>query len=137
MTRRLARSERGAALVEFAVVVPLFLVMIFGIMEAGWMFSQQVEMTNATREGARLAVVDFGTGEEVITETCSRANLSGAGTTFKITINADSVTVEAAKTYTSLTGFIDAFVDLPMSSSTEMRTERPLDTLTDATEPCL
>ncbi len=137
MTRRSTRSERGAALVEFAVVVPLFLVMIFGIMEAGWMFSQQVEMTNATREGARLAVVDFGTGEEVITETCSRANLSGAGTTFTVTINAESVTVDASKTYTSLTGFIDAFVDLPMSSATEMRTERPLDTLTNATEPCL
>jgi Flp pilus assembly protein TadG len=136
MIRLTNRPERGAALVEFAFVVPLFLLLLFGIMEAGWMFSQQVEMTNATREGARLAVVDFGTGEQVIDETCDRADLSGAGTTFTVAIQADSVIISATKTYASLTGFVDAFVNLPMSSSTEMRTERALDLLTDATKVC-
>jgi Flp pilus assembly protein TadG len=136
MIRLTNRPERGAALVEFAVILPLFLLLLFGIMDAGWMFAQQIEMTNATREGARLAVVDFGTGEQVIDETCDRADLSGAGTTFTVTIQADSVTVGATKTYRSLTGFIDSFVDLPMSSSTEMRTERALDLLTDATKVC-
>jgi len=52
-------------------VLPLFLLLLFGVMESGWMFAQQVEMRNATREGARLAVVDYGTGIAVIDETCS------------------------------------------------------------------
>jgi Flp pilus assembly protein TadG len=123
-------------MVEFAIVLPLFILLLFGIMEAGWMFAQQVEMRNATREGARLAVVDYGTGEAVIDETCSRADLSGAGTTMSVTINTDSVTIDATKTYASLTGFIDAFVALPMSASTEMRTERTLDVLTNFTKVC-
>ncbi len=121
-------------MVEFAIVLPLFILLLFGIMEAGWMFAQQVEMRNATREGARLAVVDYGTMDAVIDETCARADLSGAGTTITVTMNvaADSVTVDASKTYASLTGFIDAFVAVPMSSSTEMRAERPLDVLTSS-----
>ena len=51
--------EDGASLVEFAVVLPLLILLVFGIMEAGWLFAQQVEIRNAAREGARLAVVDF------------------------------------------------------------------------------
>ncbi len=145
MKARRPRRERGAALVEMAVVMPLFILLLFGIMEAGWMFAQQVEMRNATREGARLAVVDFGSGVAVIDETCARADLSGEGTTITVTINDngtpddpndDSVTIDATKTYASLTGFIDAFVALPMSSSTEMRTERTLVTLDDASKSC-
>jgi len=53
-----------------------------------------------------------------------------------VTINADSVTVGATKTYASLTGFIDAFVSLAMSSTTEMRTERTLNTLNNASKLC-
>jgi hypothetical protein len=124
------RSERGAALVEFAVVLPLLVVLLFGIMEAGWLFAQQVELRNATREGARLAVVDYGDAPTIITETCARADLSSPGTTFSITINTDSITVDAVKPYSSLTGFIPAFSALTITSSTEMRTERSLDSLT-------
>jgi Flp pilus assembly protein TadG len=130
MKRHSTRSERGAALVEFAVVLPLFVVLVFGIMESGWLFAQQVELRNATREGARLAVVDYGDAPTIITETCNRADLSGPGTTFSITINADSVTVDAVKPYKSLTGFVPAFSALTIRSFTEMRTERTLSNLT-------
>ena len=75
------RNERGASIVEFAIVVPLFVLLVFGIIEAGWFFSQQVEIRNAVREGARIAVVDFGSANETIAETCSRADLSGSGAT--------------------------------------------------------
>lgn len=137
MKRHSTRSERGAALVEFAVVLPLFVVLVFGIMESGWLFAQQVELRNATREGARLAVVDYGDAATIITETCSRADLSSPGTTFSITINADSVTVDAVKPYSSLTGFIPSFSALTITSSTEMRTERTLDSLiADGSQPC-
>lgn len=131
-------GESGAALVEMALVMPLLVLLLFGIMEAGWAFSQSVEVRNAAREGARLAVVDFGTGADVITETCNRADLSGSGANVAVTINGDqTVTVDITQSYTSLTGFLDPFFGgLNLNSSVEMRVERSLDTLTSDAGVC-
>ena len=49
------RGERGAALVEFALAVPLLLVVIAGIVDFGFVFQRYEVITNAAREGARLA----------------------------------------------------------------------------------
>lgn len=130
-----ASDERGAALVEFALVSVLLITLVFGIMEAGWAFSQLVEVRNAAREGARLAVVDYGDATTIINETCSRAQLSGAGAivTIELDVNdpdADSVTVTITQTYSSLTSFLDPFFgSISLTSGAEMRVERPLDTL--------
>jgi hypothetical protein len=53
-TRRTGRSERGAALVEFALALPLLLVVIGGIVDFGFLFQRYEVLTNAAREGARL-----------------------------------------------------------------------------------
>jgi Flp pilus assembly protein TadG len=54
VTRALAqRDERGASAVEFALVVPLLLMLLFGIISTGLTFSDHLSATNATREGAR------------------------------------------------------------------------------------
>lgn len=50
-------EERGAALVEFALALPLLLVVIAGIVDFGFAFQRQEVITNAAREGARLAVL--------------------------------------------------------------------------------
>ena len=47
-------GERGAALVEFALVAPLLLVVIAGIVDFGFLFQRYEVVTNAAREGARL-----------------------------------------------------------------------------------
>jgi Flp pilus assembly protein TadG len=49
------RSERGAALVEFALCLPMLLVVIAGIVDFGFVFQRYEVITNAAREGARLA----------------------------------------------------------------------------------
>ena len=49
--------RRGAAVVEFAVVAPVFFLLVFGMIEYGRMVMVQQVLTNASREGARLAVV--------------------------------------------------------------------------------
>jgi len=49
------RGERGAALVEFALTLPLLLVVIAGIVDFGFVFQRYEVITNAAREGARLA----------------------------------------------------------------------------------
>lgn len=56
MTRRW-RSERGAELIEFAVVMPILLLIIAGIIDFGMMFRTYEAVTNAAREGARVGVL--------------------------------------------------------------------------------
>lgn len=55
----------GAATVEMAVVMPLLLTMLFGIIEYGWVFSVKQALTTAAREGARTAALPGSTEEEV------------------------------------------------------------------------
>jgi len=54
---RRCRSEDGAQLVEFALVLPLLLLVVLGIAEFGFMFQRYEVVTNAAREGARMAVL--------------------------------------------------------------------------------
>jgi hypothetical protein len=56
--QRRARGERGAGLVEFTIIVPLFLLMIFGMIEFGYDYNNYVSIRNGAREGARLGVVN-------------------------------------------------------------------------------
>ena len=58
--RRLHRA-RGAAVVEFAVVLPLLLTILFGIMEYGWVFMVRQTLQTAAREGARIAILQTST----------------------------------------------------------------------------
>ena len=46
------RQEGGAA-VEFALVLPILLLILFGILEYGWYFTQQIVLINAVHQGAR------------------------------------------------------------------------------------
>lgn len=55
--RRLRRSERGAELVEFAIVLPVLLLLLGGIIDFALLFQSYEVATNAAREGARLAVL--------------------------------------------------------------------------------
>jgi hypothetical protein len=62
------RSERGAELIEFALVLPLLLLVVLGIVDFGFLFQRMEVVTNAAREGARLGVLP-GYGA---TDVCSR-----------------------------------------------------------------
>src|SRR5215469_15927355 len=48
-----ASSERGAAAVEFALLLPLLLLLVFGIIDFGRAINAQITITQAAREGAR------------------------------------------------------------------------------------
>ncbi len=54
--RQLSTSQKGAAIIESAIIMLVFLVTIFGIMEAGRVMNIQETVTDAAREGARFAV---------------------------------------------------------------------------------
>lgn len=53
-------SEKGAELVEFAIILPLLLVLFAGIWEFGAVYRTYQALTNGAREGARLAVLPQG-----------------------------------------------------------------------------
>jgi Flp pilus assembly protein TadG len=50
-------SERGQAVIELALTLPLLLIVVFGIIDFGFMFQRYEAVTNAAREGARLGVL--------------------------------------------------------------------------------
>ncbi len=58
---QLGRRRRGATMVEFALVVPILLAMLLGIIEFGWMAKNKLQLSNAVREGARDAAVGLST----------------------------------------------------------------------------
>lgn len=51
------KKERGQSLVEFALVLPILLVILCGILDFGWLFYNQLNLNNACREVARYSVV--------------------------------------------------------------------------------
>jgi len=74
--------------VEFAVVAPLFFLLIFGMIEFGRMVMVQQVITNGSREGARIAVLDGATTDEVVTTVENYLqNASVAGADVAVTPN--------------------------------------------------
>jgi Flp pilus assembly protein TadG len=55
LTRR--SNQRGQAVIELALTLPLLLVVVFGVIDFGFMFQRYETVTNAAREGARLGVL--------------------------------------------------------------------------------
>lgn len=64
---RRTRSDRGAAMVEFAIIAPLLLLLVFGIIEFGRAYNAQNTLTHAAREGAReYAITQDAASAEVV-----------------------------------------------------------------------
>jgi len=52
---RRARNQRGAVAVEFALIMPMMCLLVFGIIEFGFMLNRDMIVGNASRDGARAA----------------------------------------------------------------------------------
>jgi len=51
------KKEKGAAAVEFALLLPLLVVIVFGITTFGFVYKEYIALTHAARDGVRLAAV--------------------------------------------------------------------------------
>jgi len=127
-----AKRTRGQSLVEFALVIPMLLLLMVGIMEFSRAWMAKNILTGAAREAARIAVVPppGGSVEEGYTRgyaVLSSAGLSGA--TIDIDPGSGAYgTVIATASYSfpvSVVGFIPglAGATIPLSSTTTMRRE--------------
>ena len=66
-------GEKGQNLVEFAMVLPIFLILVFSIVDFGMGFHAWITVTNAAREGARVGAVgaDSATIQARVADTAS------------------------------------------------------------------
>ena len=97
MTR--VKSERSAALLEAAITIPMLLLISVGIFEFGRAWQTWQVLTNAAREGARLAVLPDptpGTAEARAREYMAAGQLPGAATAAVDVNQSASMTVNGA-----------------------------------------
>jgi Flp pilus assembly protein TadG len=137
-SRRRCKGDGGVALVEFAIVAPLFFMLIFGVIEFGWAFYQHLDVRHGAREGARLAAVNYKTTanptaaeqvQEIVDELCDRMDSGNADIDVQITRTGaavgDELTVHVSKDLDTITGFFDPIIgDIDIDESVTSRLEQ-------------
>ena len=127
--RNMIRNERGQTMVEFALVIPILCLVLFGILQFGALYNDYVTLTDATRVGARKAATSrHEANPAAAAETAARNSAPGLNASdvdFTVTSDwehGDPVTVEGTYPYEiDLLGFVVASGDL--TSETTERVE--------------
>jgi Flp pilus assembly protein TadG len=127
-------KRRGATAVEFAIVAPLFVLLVFGVIEFGRALMVKQIITNAAREGARRAIIESSTETEVkqvVNAYLTGASVGGATVTVTpTTLNTlglgDPVTVQVSVPFNSVSWLPSPWFlkNKTLSESTTMRAER-------------
>ncbi len=125
------RSRRGATVVEFALVLPLFFLFLFASFEFGWVNVVRHTADNAAYEAARHAIVPGATAAEATAKANSILNIIGARNT-KVTVipstidsNTEKVTVTIDVPLANNALVIPKFVGKKtLHSTSTLRTER-------------
>jgi len=113
--------DRGAAAVEMALVLPLLLVMVIGIIDFSRIFNGQIQLSQAAREGARIAALGAPAGFST-TDVSTRTNaaltnpaLQGgvAVTTTVDVVNISGATVTPNAVCADATNFSQVTISIP------------------------
>lgn len=129
----LTHGNRGQSLVEFAFILPVILLVLFGITEFGRAVLTVNILTSAAREGARLAIVtepNVPNVEAKVTEVCLAAGVTPKAITVTGPSPTDPerrVTVTVSADFQVATGnYLGAFSgSIPLSATSVMRHESP------------
>lgn len=136
------RSNRGAAAIEMALVMPMLILLILGIIEFGYLFGEYNEIRHGAREGARIAAVsnadfdqdgdaDFD-AEDIRIYVCDTLSLTG-GASATITLTqtgtgvGDEATVSVDMNTASLSGapVVSSLIPDSLGSTATFRLEVP------------
>ena len=104
MTKRFMRNQRGSALLETAITIPLVLLVSIAIFEFGRAYQTWQILTNAAREGARVAVIQGTTDQrvqDVVRAYLTNGNITNPGSA-SININRN-VAINVTDTASSIT----------------------------------
>jgi Flp pilus assembly protein TadG len=112
--RNRIRDEQGQTMAEFAIVLPILIVLLFGIVQFGILFNNYVTMTDAVRAGARAAAVSrqngdpSGSATAAVRSSANDLNQAKLGISVSSTwAPGDPVTVQATYPYAiSLLGWV-------------------------------
>jgi len=105
------RSESGAAAVEFALVVPLLVTLVFGITDFASVYSSQASLSAAARQGARVMALQNSTSAAVTATLAAAPTLKPALTSAQVSISpatctpGSNATVTITYPMTSVSGF--------------------------------
>ena len=143
-------GEDGATMVEFALILPMLLLILMGIIEFGWMFTQAMEVRHSAREGARMAAVNYDgentSGPDQTTvirdEMCRRMSTDDPSTVdIRLVDNTKSKVgeygiVAVERSHQTLSNFFPFFPST-LSTEVEFRLERPASwSATVGVKPC-
>lgn len=106
---KLIKQQQGQSLVEFALLLPMLVVILFGTVEFGRLWMTMNVLTGAAREGARVAAVTAPNTAQVqtaVNNVLSGASITGATITVVGPNAANNVTVTVRINYNVLTGTI-------------------------------
>lgn len=131
--KRANDSDRGAAIVEMALVTPFLVLLLLGMIEFGWVFAQNLDVRHGAREAARMLSVNEdpggggGQSANIIADVCQRMDLF-PGTSVTLVQNGTSVDsvaaaqVSVAVGQNTLTGFLDWAIPPSMTITSEVET---------------
>jgi Flp pilus assembly protein TadG len=123
-----SKNQEGAGLVEFAIVAPLLVILLFGLLEFGLSLYAKEVLTNASREGARYGVVYCSprrTSGQIVTQVQDYLTKSGFTDTPNISVTGAggntggtlTVSVTYPYTFQVLPGIFASFFDSTMTGS--------------------
>ena len=98
-------SERGNALIETAITIPILLLLMVGIFETGRAYETWQVLTNAAREGARMSVTpnsNSATAKAIVRQYMADAHLSNSATADIDVDNQATLTVNGTNVGASL-----------------------------------
>lgn len=111
-----ARNEHGAAAVEFALILPVLLLILIGIIEFSLAFNAQLSLNQAAREGARYMAIHNNSGDAATAaqNAAGRLEPASVSVTFAVTGGGScaagkQVTATTSYTLQTATGFLDGF----------------------------
>jgi Flp pilus assembly protein TadG len=120
------KNESGQAMVELAVALPILLLLVFGIIDFGWLFYNKMGVENASREGARYAIVNADSASVTadVTALAKDICLDADDTNVTLTISGSVAIVTVTKNVhvlTPLAGIFAGGQTVEMTSTTKMR----------------
>lgn len=120
------KKEKGQAMLEFALILPILLILVCGIIDFGWLFYNQSELNNCAREGARYAIVNTGKDEAIANKVNNIAAASIKPITIEITYLGDDVKITLSskvKVLTPLTGIFVSNQQVNLTAKVIMKVE--------------